>query len=109
MSRPKRRWRRHVGEIGLGDRMVGKRAVAELAGGSESDGLFERAACEAERGGADGDAEQVQSLHGDFEAIALGAEQLAADAVELQPGQRVRRDDLDTLGDRQDRDRRRER
>ena len=65
---------RHVGELGLGHRVVGKRAVAELAGGGEGDGLVERAAGETERGGADGDAEQVQGLHGDLEAFALGPE-----------------------------------
>ena len=51
---------RHVGEIGLGHGIVGERAVAEPAGRGEGDRLVERAAGEAERGGGDGDPEQVQ-------------------------------------------------
>ena len=93
---------RHVGEIGLGDGIVGERAIAELARGREGNRLVERAAGEAERGGGDGDAEQGQGLHRDLEALAGVAEHGAggeADVGQLEAGERVRGDRLDPLGD----------
>ena len=90
---------RHVGELGLRHRIVGERAVAELAGGGEGERFVERPPGEAERRRADRDPEQVQRLHRDLEAFAGLAEQLAAHVVEFEPRERVRGDDLDALGD----------
>ena len=101
---------RHVGELRLGDRIVGERAARRACGSrAKRERLVERAAGEAERGGADRDAEQVQRLHADAEALARLAEQCVggqAHIVEFQPGERVRRDHLDPLGDASGRGRR---
>ena len=93
---------RHVGEIGLGDGIVGQRAIAELARGRKGDRLVERAAGETERGGGDGDAEQGEGLHRDLEALAGIAEHGGggkADVGQLEAGERVRGDGLDPFGD----------
>ena len=51
-------------------------------------------------------AEDVERAHRELEALALGAEQRVgrhAAAVELEPRQRMRRDHVDALGDRETR------
>ena len=68
---------------------------------SEGDGFVERAAGETQSRGADGDPEQVQCLHRDAEAFAGRADQLAANAVELEAREWVRGDHFDALGNGQ--------
>ena len=68
----------------------------------EAQRLVERAPREAERRRADRHPEQVQGLHADAEAFAGLADDRVggnADIVVVQPRERVRRDDLDPLGD----------
>ena len=70
--------------------------------GGEGERFVERAPGEAERRGADRDPEQVQRLHADAEALARLADDRVgghADIVVFEPGERMRRDDLDPLGD----------
>ena len=65
---------------------------------------MQRAARKAERGGADGRAENIERRHRDLEALARRAEPRGdrhAHIVELQRRQRMRRDHLDPLGHRQ--------
>jgi len=49
---------------------------------------------------ADRHPEQVERLHRDLETLAEGAEQIGADAVKLEPGKRMGRDNFDPLGHR---------
>ena len=64
--------------------------------------LIECATCKAQRRRADGDAEQVERLHADAEALArLTDDRIGghADIVVFQARQRVRCDDVDAFGD----------
>ena len=82
---------------------IGERAAEQLARLRPRDRLVERAAGEAERGGADRGAEDVERRHGDLEAFARRADhggRRDRDALEFQPRQRMRRDHLDVFGDR---------
>ena len=68
--------------------------------------FVERAAGKAERRGADRRAEHVEHRHGDAEAVAGLADQRGgrhATPSKAQARQRMRRDDLEPLGDRQPR------
>src|SRR4030095_6891320 len=64
------------------------------------DRLIERAPGEAERRGAHGSAKDVERAHRELESIASGTEQRArgdAAAFEREPGDRMRRDQVEAL------------
>ena len=68
----------------------------------ECERFVERAPSKAERGRADGHAEQVERLHADAEALARFADDRVggnADIVVGEARERVGRNDLDPLGD----------
>ena len=76
--------------------------LPSLRGGGEGERLVERAPRKAQRRGADRHPEQVQRLHRDAGSPRPASPiSSAADAVELEPGERVGGDHLDPLGDRQ--------
>ena len=81
---------------------IGERPAEQFSAFRARDGFIERAAGETERRGADGRAENIERRHGDLEAVARRADHGGGrhgDALELQPRQRMRRDDVDPLGD----------
>ena len=88
----------------LGHRIVGERAVAELAVGGKGQRLVERAPGEAERRRADRHPEQVQRLPSPISKPSPGSPMTArprTHVVEFEPRERVRGDHLDPLGDPQ--------
>ena len=90
----------HLGELRLGDRIVGEGALTELAREGAAGRLVERAAGEAEGGGANGRAEHVQRRHRLREAPAALAEQGLGGKlhpVEAKRRQRVRGDHTDAF------------
>ena len=93
---------RHVGELGLNHLQLGQRPAEQLPPARTRERLVERPARKPERRSADRGAEHIERGHGDLEALARRAEQLRArhPAVrEAQGRERMRRDQLDTLGD----------
>ena len=81
---------------------IGERAAEQFSAFRARDGFIERAAGETERRGADGGAENIERRHGDLKAFARRADHGGGrngDALEFQPRQRMRRDDVDALGD----------
>ena len=83
---------------------VGQRAAEHRPRPRVRQRLVERAPREAERGGGDRRAKDVERAHRELEALALGAEQRVgrhAAAGELEARERMRRDHVDALGDRQ--------
>ena len=93
---------RAVGDRGLRQLQVAERRAEQLSRRGVLDHLVQRAAREAERRGADGRAEDVERRHRDLEALARRAEAVGhrhAARVELQRGERMRRDHVDALGD----------
>ena len=82
----------------------GHRRAEQFARHDTPRGLDHGAAGEAERGGADRGAEHIERRHCDLEALARLADHSVgrhAAVVEAQPRQRMRRDHLDALGNRQ--------
>jgi hypothetical protein len=70
------------------------------------DGLVQRAAGKAQRGGTDRRAENIERRHGDLEALTRTAQPVGgrhAHRVEREPRQRMRRDHVDALGHREPR------
>src|SRR3954468_5960782 len=83
---------RHPAQLRLHELQVGHRRAEQLALARAGQRLVERAAGEAEGGGADRRAEDVERRHRDLEALPRRAEALRrrhADAVELEARERV--------------------
>ncbi len=81
---------------------IGERPAEQFSAFRARDGFIERAAGETERRGADGGAENIERRHGDLESFAGRADHGGGrngDALEFQPRQRMRRNDIDALGD----------
>jgi hypothetical protein len=93
---------RHLGELGLGQRQVGEGLAEHRPGRRAPQRLVEGAAGEAERGGGDRGAEDVEGAHRHLEALAIGTDAVGLRhpaAVEAKASQRMRRDHLDARGD----------
>ena len=95
---------RHVGNVALDHLQTGKGLVLDPAAFYARQGLVQGAPRHAKRRRADGRAEHVEHGHGQLEPLACLADKGAVGqehAVQVQPGQRMGRDDLDPLGDGQ--------
>ena len=95
---------RHIGDMALHHLQIAKRRAEQLPARGSLHGFSHGAARKAERRGADRGAEYVEGRHRDLETVAgLADQRIGGDAafVEFKPRQRMRRDDLDTLGDRE--------
>ena len=89
-----------VGDRRLRHLQIAERGAEQPAACGMCDGLVQRPAGEAERGGAHGRAEHVERRHGDLEALARLAQPIGqrnAHALEPQGRERMRRDHLDAF------------
>jgi hypothetical protein len=96
----------HLGQPALGELEVGQGLPEHGPGGVPPQGLVQGPAGKAQCGGGYRGAEDIQGLHGHLEALSF-LPQPTVDRnpaiPEAQRGQRVRRDDLEALGDFQTR------
>ncbi len=93
---------RHVGDAGLRQRQVAQRRTEEVPAVGADKRCLKRGAGKTERCGADGGAEDVERRHREAEAAAGLAKAVGernAAVLEFQPGERVRGDHLEPLGD----------
>ena len=95
---------RHIGDMSLDELQIGERGAEELTVRGMSAGERERVTGKSECCRPDGRAEDIKRRHGDLEALSLPSnERIRRHAArgEGEPRQRMRRDNLYALGDRE--------